>query len=74
MCLDRLESPGPEAVPALIRAMRDPDIRFSAIRTLGAIGPAARSAIPALLEAREDVRPYVRDIAIQTLEKIGRAP
>ena len=58
------------------RAMKDPDpdIRFMAIRTLGTIGQAARSAIPALLEAREDGRPQVREIALQTLEKLGAAP
>jgi HEAT repeat protein len=54
--------------------MQDPEIRFSAIRTLGTIGPAASAAIPALLEAQKEPPGPVRDIATQALEQIGRAP
>jgi adenylate cyclase len=40
-------------VPALVTALKDPDpnVRLYACKALGAAGPGARSAIPALLEA-----------------------
>jgi tetratricopeptide (TPR) repeat protein len=49
-------------------------VSYADIRTLGTIGSAARSAIPAPLEARKDVHQHIREISIQSLEKIGSAP
>src|SRR5205809_7332060 len=46
---------GFKAVPALVRILRDNDaseqLKLEAARTLGEIGPAAKEAVPALIEA-----------------------
>jgi HEAT repeat protein len=46
---------GPEAVPALVRALRDDfnSVRCQAAKALGALGPKAKKAVPALIEAAE---------------------
>ena len=46
----------PRAVPVLVELLRDPDsrTRLAAIEALGAIGPSAREAVPALRRACED--------------------
>ena len=47
-----------------------PDVRSLAADALGAIGPAAKEAIPALKEAMADKSPDVRDSATQAIKKI----
>ena len=42
-----------------------------ACRALGKIGPAAKSAVPALIERANDERSPVREAAIQALGEIG---
>ena len=48
--------------------------RLLIIRTsaLGDIGPAAKSALPALQEATKDEIPAVRDAALAAIDKIQR--
>jgi len=58
------------AAPAVTRALTDGDgfVRWTAVRTLGAIGsPAARPAIPALARLVEDADADVAKAAIHTL-------
>ncbi len=53
------------AVPELVRALHDPDlrVRWFAAEALARIGPAAKSAVPALIEAlrSRDVAPAAAD-------------
>jgi HEAT repeat protein len=52
---------GPEAVPALIKALKDEDsvVRGYAARALGEIGPAAKDAIPALARGLRDSGDFI---------------
>jgi TolB-like protein len=50
----------------------DSDARAKAARRLGEIGPAAKTAVPALTAALRDQSPYVRFKAAEALGKIGR--
>ena len=45
-----------EAVPALIEALKDRDMRTSAVQALGAIGPGAKPALEVLKTMMEDRR------------------
>jgi hypothetical protein len=70
-----------EAVPALVKLLRanpgpnGTNLRYQAVRTLRAIGPAARSAVPALKEASTDADALVRNEAEAALVAIeGGAP
>jgi len=73
-------------VPALIAALKTfpggtaeldgpgryyPDVRSIAAEALGAIGPAAKDAIPALTEATRDETPDVQGAAKEALSRIG---
>jgi HEAT repeat protein len=62
-----------QGIPALIRQLKDrnPDVRHAALSALGEYGPAARSAIPALMEAMEVHRGYWHDSPAETLAQIG---
>jgi len=62
----------PEAVPALIQELASEDIflRGGAAKALGAIGPAACDAIPALEECLKHEDPWVCKTAEYALEKI----
>src|SRR4051794_25697303 len=63
------------AVTALARALRDPDaeVRLLSAHVLGEIGPKAKDAIPALVEAGEDELDSVREAAALALRKIDPA-
>jgi len=62
----------PEAVPALIQELAGDDIflRGGAAKALGAIGPAACAAIPALTECLTHEDAWVCKTAEYALEKI----
>ena len=62
----------PEVVPALIRALEDPDagVRRQAVLALLKFGPQAKDAIPALEEAQSDGDETVRTLASQALATI----
>ena len=47
---------GPEAVPPLIKALKDPKlkVRYRVAEALGKIGPPARAAVPTLIAALKE--------------------
>jgi HEAT repeat protein len=51
---EALQKVGSRAVPALAKALGDPELRVAAIEVLGLIGPDAKNAAPALLETFRD--------------------
>jgi HEAT repeat protein len=63
---------GPGAVPYLVRALADPSERvwYSAVLALGKIGPAARSAVPALVDALKGGNTSLRILALNALVRI----
>jgi len=76
--LGRFKQDAAEAVPALAEALKDKLIQGSAAASLGEIGPAAKSAVPALMElaqTAEDLAPSQSNwnckTAIDALGKIG---
>src|SRR5262249_39610777 len=77
-----LRPEGREAIPTLIWALDDPDsfprtpntIRCNLLRTLGAFGPDAATAGPAMVKRlREDENWQVRAFAADALSKLGKA-
>lgn len=60
-----------EAVPDLMQAAQDADLRSDAIEALGDIGPDATVAVPLLRAAVRDRYDFVRRSAAEALEKIG---
>jgi HEAT repeat protein len=75
-----LAGAGPEetvqAAAALSAALRDREtgVREAAAEALGALGPAAHSALRALLKCLADENPFVRATAAASLEKIDPQP
>jgi HEAT repeat protein/predicted RNA-binding Zn-ribbon protein involved in translation (DUF1610 family) len=65
---------GPASIPGLIDALADPaaPVRRRAARALRMLGPAARSAAPALLELLKDRDPEVRADAALAVGEIHR--
>ncbi len=65
------------AVPGLIAALKDKDndwkVRSYAAEALGAIGPDAKAAVPALIAALNDDQWRVQPYATEALGKIGAA-
>jgi HEAT repeat protein len=66
----------PQAIPTLVEVLSEdgPGVgieRYMAARALGRIGPPAKAAVPALLRARADVNPSVRETATEALEAIA---
>ena len=51
---------GKAAVPSLIEALNDEDLRKAAIGALGGIGPGAKAAAPALSEMLKDESGSIR--------------
>jgi HEAT repeat protein len=68
-----LEKIGEPAAVALGRALEDrkPEFRLAVIRSLGSMGPKARSAVPALAEALDPSSPVTAHAAIRALGSIG---
>ena len=62
-----------KTVEQWIEALKDKDqeVRYSAARALGKIGPKAEKAVPALVRALKDKNEYVRQWAASALGKIG---
>lgn len=69
--LHALAEGGAEVVPALTEALDSKDARYWACVVLADIGPAAKSAAPALAKAAADERPEVRIQALVALGEIG---
>ena len=64
---------GKLSVPDLIKAMQDPDtlVRCAAAHGLGEVGPDATPAVPALTQMLTQGSENERQIAAQSLKKIG---
>jgi HEAT repeat protein len=64
---------GPEAIPALIRGLKDPKqrVRYHSILALLQFGPKAKDAIPALTAALSDKDIFVRSAAADALGAMG---
>lgn len=71
-CLWYCRADAEPAVPALARGLTDDDysVRFHSALALGAIGPAAKEALPVLLEAR---RSDILQDVVDALRRIGAA-
>lgn len=68
---------GKNVVPALIKALKSKEaegmLPSSAAEALGRLGPAAESAVPALIETMKRNEPFIADHAAEALGKIGPA-
>lgn len=65
---------GPKAVPALIIALKDSSVQSGAAIALAKMGPSARDASPALLEAMKTAKnDRLKKVFLDALEKIGPA-
>jgi hypothetical protein len=62
-----------EVVPALIALVEKPDVCLPAINALGAIGPRAAMAVPALERGLENPDPIVRCGSLLALHEMGPA-
>jgi HEAT repeat protein len=75
--LYRLRKGGARAVPVLVELLQqesaDPEQRWRAAELLGAIGPEAADAVPALVAARRDADPHVRAVAVRSLGQLAPA-
>jgi len=73
---DAIQGIGLEDATGLIPILKeeDSDVRRAAARVLGEIGPAAKTAVPALIEMVGDADAKVRYAALTALAKIGPAP
>lgn len=62
-----------EAIPALQKALADPDafVRLHAAAALGTIGPRAAATVPSLVERLADRDPMVADGAAKALGRLG---
>ena len=71
--LDRIGPEAKEAVPLIVRSLKDdydPNVRVAAAEALGEIGSEAKEAVSALVEALEDFDSEVSQRAVEALEKI----
>ena len=66
---------GIDALPILIELVDYPEdgVRSTAVRHLGELGPAAKSALPALRRRLADERPYIGKAAAKAIQKIESA-
>jgi HEAT repeat protein len=65
---------GKAAVPVLVEALRDENIRLEAMRVLGWMGPTAEAAGAVLAQLTEDEDPEVWAAAEEALNRIGTGP
>ena len=70
--ISKLGPKGRDAFPAILPLLESDDTRLEAVRTLGAIGPDAKAALPALRKLQEhrdeEIRKAVQ-AAIKSIEK-----
>jgi len=71
VAIARLGSVGARAVEPLCRALSVDRRRLRAIDTLGRIGPAARAAVPQLLQLLKHVDPFVRSCSVTALGRVA---
>jgi HEAT repeat protein len=71
--LNAIAEAGAQAVPGLVEAMKNDKAAYWACLVLREMGPAAKSAIPALTEKLRDPRPEIRREAALALGAIGAA-
>ena len=71
--LSALADSGVDAVPGLIKGLKDDKFAFWALIVLREIGPAAKDAIPAIAEKLKDKQPEIRREAVLTLGAFGEA-
>jgi HEAT repeat protein len=71
--LSALADSGVDAVPGLIKGLKDDKFAFWALIVLREIGPAAKDAIPAITEKLKDKQPEIRREAVLTLGAFGEA-
>jgi HEAT repeat protein len=69
--LDALASLGEKAVPRLIAALKREEGRLKTAAILARIGPPAKAAVPALIEALGDKNPETRSEVLFALAAIG---
>ncbi len=74
LALARMGSEVEQVIPTLIATLLEPrsGLRDVAAEALGAIGPRARAAIPALRDALESRHSFVRNAALRALHSIER--
>ena len=73
--VDALVQYGDQVVPAVIEVLKDRKLggsRLSAARALGALGPGAEEAVPAMIEAMQESDWPDRDGAVEALGQIRR--
>ncbi len=71
--LHTIAEAGVKAVPGLIVALKNEKMAYGACLVLREIGPAAKAAVPALVETLQDPRPEIRREAILALAAMDNA-
>jgi HEAT repeat protein len=71
--LNAIADAGPEAVPGLIKALKNENAAYWACLVLREMGAPAKAAVPALIETLGDKRPEVRREAILALAAMEKA-
>jgi HEAT repeat protein len=75
LALMRARDAAPDAVPALVRTLKDPDelVRAAAVMALGAVAPASTGAVRGL-QGVVAADPPNRAVAERTIKKITGGP
>ena len=71
--LNAIAERGVAAVPALIEALKDEKAAYWALIILRDVGPAAKDAVPAIIDKLTDKNPAIRREAVLTLGAFGDA-
>jgi HEAT repeat protein len=69
--LDAVASLGEKALPRMIEALKAPEVRARVASIIARIGPKAKQAVPALVEALADPEPETRNEVLFALGSIG---
>jgi len=69
--MDAVAGLGEDAVPPLIEALEHEEVRGLVAATIARIGPAAKAAVPALIEALSDENPRIRNEVLFAIAAIG---